>query len=88
MSSSRNQLIEAIVADFSSRHVRSPRVFLPLRKADRVSLGVLGIPPSDPAAAPDVVIHDLERDWLFLFDAVESRRHMDEVRRVEGVSPA
>jgi hypothetical protein len=33
--------------------------------------------------APDVVIHDQERDWLFLFDAVESTRHMDETRRVK-----
>ena len=28
-----------------------------------------------------MVIHDLDRDWLFLFDAVNSRRHMDEARR-------
>lgn len=81
MSSSRTQLIESIVADFSSRHVRSPRVFLPLRKADQVSLGVLGLPPFDPATAPDVVIHDQERDWLFLFDTVDSGRHMNEPRR-------
>ena len=81
MSSSRNQLIEAIVADFSSRHVRSPRVFLPSRKADRERLLELEIPQCDPATAPDVVIHDLDRDWLFLFDAVNSHRHMDEARR-------
>lgn len=81
MSRSRTQLIQSIVADFSSRHVRSPRAFLPRRKADQLSLGVLGIPPCDPATAPDVIIHDQERDWLFLFDAVESRRHMDEARR-------
>jgi adenine-specific DNA-methyltransferase len=31
--------------------------------------------------APDVVIHDLERDWLFLVDAVTSDRYMDETRR-------
>lgn len=81
MSSSRTRLIESIVADFSSRHVRSPRVFLPRKKADRVSLALLGIPPCDRTTAPDVVIHDQERGWLFLFDAVESRRHMDEARR-------
>ena len=81
MSRSRTQLIQSIVADFSSRHVRSPRFFLPRRKADRASLGALGIPPCDPVTAPDVIIHDQERDWLFLFDAVESRRHMDEARR-------
>lgn len=81
MSNSRNQLIESIVEDFSSRHVRSPRVFLPRRKADRERLFELEIPQYDPATAPDVLIHDLERDWLFLFDAVNSRRHMDEARR-------
>lgn len=83
MSSSRTRLIESIVADFTSRHVRSPRVFLPSKKADRLSLRALGIPPCDPAAAPDVVIHDQERDWLFLVDAVESLRHMDEARHEE-----
>ena len=31
--------------------------------------------------APDVVIHDQERDWLFLVDAVTSNRHMNEARR-------
>ena len=46
-----------------------------------MSLGALGILPCDPVTAPDVVIHDQERDWLFLFDAVGSRRHMDETRR-------
>ena len=61
MSSSRDQLIEAIVTDFSSRHVPSARVFLPRRKADRVFLGELGIPECDPATAPDVVIHDHDR---------------------------
>ena len=81
MSSSRNQLIEAIVADFSTRHVRSPRVFVPRRKADLVTLSALGIPPCNPATAPDVIIHDQERDWLFLFDTVGSRRSMDEARR-------
>jgi hypothetical protein len=30
---------------------------------------------------PDVVIHDLESDWLFLVDAASAQRHMDESRR-------
>lgn len=81
MTSSRTRVIESIVVEFSSRHVRSPRVFLPRRKADRESLGKLGIPRCDPAVAPDVVIHDQERDWLFLFDAASPRRHMNEPRR-------
>ena len=42
---------------------------------------MLGIPICDPAVAPDVVIHDQERDWLFLFDAASSRRHMNKPRR-------
>ena len=81
MSNSRTKLIESIVTDFSSRHVRSPRVFLPSSQADQASLSALGIPPFDPATAPDVIIHDQERDYLFLFDASESGRHIDEARR-------
>lgn len=32
---------------------------------------------------PDVVIHDLERDWLFLIHASTRQRHMTETRRAE-----
>lgn len=33
--------------------------------------------------APNVVIHDQERDWLLLFDIVNPRGPMDEARREE-----
>ena len=69
------------MADFGPRHVRRPRVLLPGRKLDRQALGELGISPIAPVTAPDVVIHDLERDWLFLVDAVTSDRYMDAARR-------
>ncbi len=80
MSSSRTRLIESIETDFTSKHTRSSHVYLPRKKADRLSLGSLGIAQCDPATAPDVIIHDQERDWLFLFDAVESGRYMNESR--------
>jgi adenine-specific DNA-methyltransferase len=32
---------------------------------------------------PDVIIHDLERDWLFLIDVSARQRHMTEARRTE-----
>ena len=81
MISHRSHLIRLIVADFAARHVRRPRVFLPGRKLDRQALGELGVPPFAPLTAPDVVIHDLEKDWLLLFDAVTSGRHMNQARR-------
>lgn len=81
MTSPRTYIIHRIVADFAPRHIPQPRVLLPRRKLDRLALGELGVPQCAPVTAPDVVIHDLERDWLFIFDAVTSRRHMDEARR-------
>src|SRR6478609_6500218 len=83
MTSRRSNLIRQIVADFAPRHVRHPRVFLPGRKLDRLALGEAGVPPFTPVTAPDVVIHDLERDWLFLIDAVTTDRHMNKSRREE-----
>jgi adenine-specific DNA-methyltransferase len=81
MPTPRTRLLHRIVADFAPRHVRRPRVFHPGRKVDRSALAELGIPPWSPVTSPDIVIHDLERDWLFLVDAVTTRRPMDESRR-------
>lgn len=81
MSSPRAHLLHRIVADFAPRHVRCPRVFRPGRKVDRAALAQLGIQLWAPVIAPDVVIHDLESDWLFLVDAASAQRHMDESRR-------
>lgn len=93
-----SRLIRLIVAHFAPRHIRRPRVFLPRRKLDRSSLSKLGIPQWTSIALPEVVIHDLERDWLFLMDAVRGKHPTDELRReqltahfsgsgISGVSP-
>ena len=81
MTSPRNRLIHSIMAEFAPRHVGVPRILLPGRKLDRMALGKLGVPCATPVPAPDVVIHDLARDWFFLIDAVTTLRHMDETRR-------
>jgi hypothetical protein len=81
MTPTRSHLISSIVADFSPRHTARPRVLLPGRKLDRESLSALGIPQRASVALPDVVIHDLERDWLFLMDAVRGKHPIDEIRR-------
>lgn len=71
------------MAEFAPRHVGIPRILLPGRKLDRMALGKLGVPSFAPVAAPDVVIHDLERDWFYLIDAVTAQRHMDESEKRE-----
>lgn len=81
MSVPHSPLVDAIAGDFASRHVRSPRVFLPCKRGDWESLVFPGVLASDPTSAPDVIIHDQERNWLFLFDAVRSGRVMDDLRR-------
>lgn len=83
MTSAKSHLIHSIVCDFASRFVRSPDFFICRRKADRERLLALGVPPFEMLRAPDVVIHDRERDWLFLFDDANKRRHMNEGRRAE-----
>jgi hypothetical protein len=81
MTSPRKRLIHSIMAEFAPRYAGVPRILLPGRKLDRVALGQLGVPCLTPVPAPDVVIHDLERDWFFLIDAVTTPRLMDDSRR-------
>lgn len=76
-----HNLLHQIIADFAPRHVRRSRVLIPGRKSDRRSLANLDVAPYANVAMPDVVIHDLERDWLFLIDASTRHRHMTEARR-------
>jgi hypothetical protein len=78
---SRHNLVHQIIADFAPRHVRRPRVLLPGRKLDRGSLAELGVAPFADVAMPDAIVHDLERNWLFLIDDSTRHRHMTEARR-------
>lgn len=82
MITARRNPVHEIIAEFAPRHVAKPRVLLPGRKSDRAALADLGVAPASNVAMPDVVIHDLERDWLFLIDASTKRRHMTETRAV------
>lgn len=45
--------------------------------ADEELLASFGIPVSTHGKMPDVVLHDQERDWLFLIEAVTSHGPMD-----------
>jgi len=83
MITARRNPVHAIIADFAPRHVAKPRVLIPGRKADRTALADLGVAPVSDVSMPDVVIHDLERDWLFLIDASTPRRQMTETRAAE-----
>jgi hypothetical protein len=49
----------------------------------RKALQRIGITLPAVAAMPDLVIHDLARDWLFLMDGASPFRRMDEARRDE-----
>ena len=80
MSTARRNPIQAIIEDFAPRHVASSRVLLPGRKSERRALADFGVAPVGDVAMPDVVIHDLDHDWLFLIDASPQRRHMTEAR--------
>jgi hypothetical protein len=79
----RSHLIHRIIAEFAPRHVRRPRILHPGRKSDRKSLAEWNVAPWAAVAMPDVVIHDLEHDWLFLIDASARQRHMTETRLAE-----
>jgi hypothetical protein len=81
MTTASRNLVHQIIADFAPRHVRKPRVFIPGRKSDRRALTSLGVAPLANVTMPDMVIHDLERDWLFLIDASPRYRHLTESRR-------
>lgn len=83
MNTERSRLIHRVIADFAPRHVGRPRILLPGRKSDRKSLAEWNVTPWATVVMPDVVIHDLERDWCFLIDASTRRRHMTETRRAE-----
>jgi type II restriction enzyme len=82
MTTNRHSLVHQIIAEFAPRHIRRPRVLIPGRKLDRKELTSLGVSQSAVVAMPDLVIHDLERDWLFLIDASTRKKQMTEARRV------
>lgn len=85
----QNVLIRSIVEEFAPRFIRQPRVLLLGDAANKevVSLGDalsdLGIVLQERGKAPDVLIHDQERDWLIVVEAVTSHGPIDQKRKNE-----
>jgi len=85
----QNTLIRSIIEDFAPRFVRKPRVLLLGDAADKevlnldIALAELGIKLATRGKAPDVLIHDVERDWLIVIEAVTSHGPVDQKRKNE-----
>lgn len=85
----QNTLIRAIIEDFIPRFVRKPRVLLLGDAANKevishaLSLEALGIVLPERGKAPDMLIHDQERDWLIVIEAVTSHGPIDQKRKNE-----
>ena len=85
----QNILIRSIIEDFTPRFVGNPRVLLLGDAADKevlsneIALAELGIKLAARGKAPDVLIHDIERDWLIVIEAVTSHGPVDQKRKNE-----
>jgi adenine-specific DNA-methyltransferase len=85
----QNTLIRSVVEDFAPRFVRSPKVLLLGDAAnkeiisDEAALSALGIVLPPRGKAPDLLIHDTERDWLIIIEAVTSHGPVDQKRKNE-----
>lgn len=85
----QNTLIRAIVEQFAPRFVRSPKVLLLGDAAnkeiisDEFTMKKLGIVLPERGKAPDVLIHDTQRDWLIIIEAVTSHGPVDQKRKNE-----
>lgn len=85
----QNSLIGAIVEEFIPRFVRRPSVLLLGDAADKdlvtdsAALLELGVRLSGRGKAPDVMVHDQERDWLVIVEAVTSHGPVDQKRKNE-----
>ncbi|MEI6178604.1 MAG: BsuBI/PstI family type II restriction endonuclease, partial [Verrucomicrobiota bacterium] len=85
----QNILIRSIIEEFTPRFVRNPRVLLLGDAADKevisngIALAELGVVLPPRGKAPDVLIHDPERDWLIVIEAVTSHGPVDQKRKNE-----
>ncbi|MBL9151757.1 MAG: hypothetical protein JNK37_04715 [Verrucomicrobiales bacterium] len=85
----QNTLIRAIVEKFAPRFVRSPKVLLLGDAAnkeiisDGFTMKELGIVLPGRGKAPDALIHDTQRDWLIIVEAVTSHGPIDQKRKNE-----
>ena len=84
-----NEVQKAVVEEFAPRFAPGARLLYlgdTARKdllVDRTGLAELGIPITDHDKLPDVVLHDAEREWLFLVEAVTSHGPVTPKRIVE-----
>ena len=85
----QNTLIRSIIAEFTPRFVRKPKILLLGDAAnkelitDHAALAALGIVLPQRGKAPDVLIHDTDRDWLIVIEAVTSHGPIDQKRKNE-----
>ena len=85
----QNPLIKAVIEEFCSRFVHGARVVYigdaesKFEHLQTKYLSALGITISAAAKMPDVVVHDTERNWLLLIEAVTSAGPVDGKRRKE-----
>jgi adenine-specific DNA-methyltransferase len=85
----QNTLIRSIIEEFIPRFVRKPRVLLLGDAANKEiisngkALAQLGIVLPSRGKAPDVLVHDAERDWLMVIEAVTSHGPVDQKRKNE-----
>lgn len=85
----QNTLIRAIIELFTPRFVRLPKVLLLGDAANKeilfnkAALSDLGVQLPERGKAPDVLIHDQERDWLIVIEAVTSHGPIDQKRKNE-----
>jgi adenine-specific DNA-methyltransferase len=85
----QNTLVRAIIEEFTPRFVRRPEVPLLGDAAnkeivsDEQALAGMGIVLPARGKAPDVVVHDGERDWLVVVEAVTSHGPIDQKRKNE-----
>lgn len=85
----QNTLIRSIVEEFTPRFVRQPTVLLLGDAANKeiisneTAMTELGIELPKRGKAPDVLIHDIKRDWLIIIEAVTSHGPVDQKRKNE-----
>lgn len=84
-----NELEVAIIQEFAPRFVQSAHLLYLGDTAkknlfiDIERLANFGIPITEHDKLPDVILHDTERDWLFLIEAVTSHGPMTPKRVLE-----
>lgn len=92
----QNILIQKVLADFCALYTPAGRVlYISLAKVkwayfDTDALRTLGVEIEEHGKMPDVVVHHVEKNWLFLIEAVTShgpvspKRHQELIKLFAG----